>query len=63
MLVLKRKAGERLVIPRCDVVVSVLGVTGNTVRLGITAPVTVAVYREEVWERARRKPRVAPPKG
>jgi carbon storage regulator len=49
MLVLSRKLGERQVIPQCGLVVTVVSVRGNRVRLGITAPADVAVYREEVW--------------
>lgn len=48
MLVLSRKAGERVVMPHSGVVVTVLSVQGNRVRLGISAPAGVAVYREEV---------------
>ena len=63
MLVLKRKAGERLVVPGCDLVVTVLAVQGNRVRLGITAPEELAVYREEVWRRVRQEDHAPPPKG
>jgi carbon storage regulator len=49
MLVLSRRSGERIVIPHCGVVVTVVSVQGNRVRLGISAPADVAVYREEVW--------------
>ena len=63
MLVLNRKAGERLVVPGCDLVVTVLAVQGNRVRLGITAPEELAVYREEVWRRVRQEDHAPPPKG
>jgi carbon storage regulator len=53
MLVLRRKPGERIVVPGCGVTLTVLAVEGKSVRLGISAPATLAVYREEVW-RARR---------
>jgi carbon storage regulator len=49
MLVLSRKPGERVVMPQCELVVTVLSVQGNRVRLGITAPEGVSVYREEIW--------------
>jgi carbon storage regulator len=49
MLVLSRKLGERLVVPDFDLVVTVVAVHGNRVRLGISAPPDVHVYREEVW--------------
>jgi carbon storage regulator len=49
MLVLSRKVGERIVVPDCGLAVVVLAIDGNRVRLGITAPADVAVYRAEVW--------------
>jgi carbon storage regulator len=58
MLVLSRKPGERILIPECDVTITVVAVQGNSVRVGISAPDTVAVYREEVW---LRLPEAAPP--
>lgn len=51
MLVLSRKCGEQIVIPSCDLKVTVLSVQGKNVRLGITAPAATDVYREEVWQR------------
>jgi carbon storage regulator len=51
MLVLSRKLGERVVLPDCGVTVTVLSVEGNRVRLGVKAPESVDVYREEVWQR------------
>ncbi len=56
MLVLTRKLGERILVPQCDVEITVVAVHGNTVRLGVTAPNAVAVYREEVWHKLRGKP-------
>ena len=49
MLVLSRRPGERIVLPHCGWVLTVVSVRGNRVRLGIAAPAGVAVYREEVW--------------
>jgi len=50
MLILTRKVGERLVIG--DVVtVTVLGVKGNQIRVGIDAPHEVEVHREEIYQR------------
>jgi carbon storage regulator len=49
MLVLSRKIGERIVVPFCDLTITVVAVEGNKVRLGISAPPEVGVYREEVW--------------
>jgi carbon storage regulator len=51
MLVLSRKIGERIVVPFCDVTVTVVAIEGNKVRLGITAPPEIGVYREEVWRK------------
>lgn len=49
MLVLSRKLGERIVVPQCDLELTVLAVEGGTVRLGISAPAEVGVFREEIW--------------
>jgi carbon storage regulator len=63
MLVLSRRRGERILVPDCEVVVTVLAVRGRSVRLGISAPAGVAIHREEV--RHRRQPQIQrpPPKG
>lgn len=53
MLVLSRKIDERIVMPELNVTLTVLAIEGNTVRLGITAPTEVRVYREELWNRVR----------
>ena len=50
MLILTRRVGETLVIGD-DVNVTVLGVRGNQVRLGVDAPKEVAVHREEIYQR------------
>ena len=51
MLVLSRKAGEKIVVPECELTVTVLEIAGGRARLGISAPADVAVHREEVWQR------------
>jgi len=48
MLVLTRRIGEDLMIGD-DVTITVLGVKGNQVRIGIDAPKDVAVHRKEIW--------------
>ncbi len=52
MLILTRRVGETLMIGR-DVTVTVLGVKGNQVRIGVNAPKDVAVHREEIFEKIR----------
>jgi carbon storage regulator len=51
MLVLSRKLGERVLVPNCELAVTVVAIEGNTVKLGITAPPAVGVYREELWRK------------
>ena len=51
MLVLSRKLGERIVVPSCELSITVVSIEGNTIRLGITAPPEIGVYREELWQR------------
>lgn len=54
MLILTRRVGESLMIGD-EVSVTVLGVKGNQVRIGINAPKNVAVHREEIYERIRQE--------
>lgn len=54
MLILTRRVGETVVIGN-DVTVTILGVKGNQVRVGINAPKNVAVHREEIYERIKRE--------
>lgn len=54
MLILTRRVGETVMIGH-DKSVTVLGVKGNHVRLGITAPKDVPVHREEIYERIQRE--------
>jgi len=54
MLILTRRVGETVMIGD-DVTITVLGVKGNQVRVGINAPKSIAVHREEIYERIKRE--------
>jgi carbon storage regulator len=54
MLILTRRIGESVVIGE-NVTVTILGVKGNQVRVGIDAPKDVAVHREEIFERLQQE--------
>ena len=54
MLILTRRVGETVMIGD-DVTITILGVKGSQVRVGINAPKSVAVHREEIYERIKRE--------
>jgi len=54
MLILTRRVGETVMIGN-DVAITVLGVKGNQVRIGIKAPKDTPVHREEIFDRIRRE--------
>lgn len=54
MLILTRRVGEGVVIDR-DITITVIGVKGNQVRLGVDAPADIAVHRKEIAERIERE--------
>ena len=62
MLILTRRVGETVMIGD-DVTITVLGVKGNQVRVGINAPRNVGVHREEIYERIKREQRQAAREG
>ena len=58
MLIITRKPGEKIMLGD-DVVVHVMEIVGNSVRVGIQAPRSRPVYREEIWDAVREENRAA----
>ncbi len=48
MLVLTRKIGETLIIKN-DIIITILGIKGNQIRIGIEAPKNISIYRKEIY--------------
>ena len=59
MLIITRKPGEKIMLGD-DVTVEVIEVSGSTVRIGIAAPRSVPVYREEIWAAVKAENGKAP---
>ena len=57
MLVLTRRVGEKIRIGD-DIIITLLGVRGNQYKVGIEAPTSVRVNREEIWERIQESKRL-----
>ena len=62
MLILTRRVGETLMVGD-DVSITVLGVKGNQVRIGINAPKDVPVHREEIYQRIKMEENSSEPDG
>jgi len=62
MLILTRRVGESLMVGD-DITITVLGVKGNQVRIGVNAPKDVAVHREEIFNRIHEGEDAPPPEG
>ena len=58
MLIITRKPGEKIMLGD-DVVIHVMEIVGNSVRVGVQAPRSLPVYREEIWEAVREENRAA----
>jgi carbon storage regulator len=58
MLLITRRAGEKIMVGD-EVVVHVMEIVGNTVRVGIEAPRSLPIYREEIWQSVREENRAA----
>jgi carbon storage regulator len=54
MLIITRRPGEKIVLGD-EIVVTVMEISGQTVRIGIDAPQSVPVYREEIWEAVKQE--------
>jgi carbon storage regulator len=60
MLILTRRNAESLIIGEGEITLTVLGIKGNQVRIGVQAPKEVAVHREEIYQRIKNEKSVEP---
>jgi carbon storage regulator len=58
MLIITRRPGEKIMVGE-DVVVEVIEVSGSSVRIGIAAPKSIPVYREEIWAAVKAENKAA----
>ena len=58
MLIITRRPGEKIMVGE-DIVVHVMEIVGNSVRVGIEAPRSIPVYREEIWNAVRAESQAA----
>ena len=58
MLIITRRPGEKVMLGD-DIVLHVMEIVGNSVRVGIEAPRSLPVYREEIWEAVKEENRAA----
>ena len=58
MLIITRRPGEKIMLGD-EIVVHVMEIVGNSVRVGIQAPRSLPVYREEIWDAVREENRAA----
>jgi carbon storage regulator len=61
MLILSRHSGQSIVLPFSGITVTVIALSSNRVKLGVTAPPEITVFRDEVWDRIRSQRATARP--
>jgi carbon storage regulator len=55
MLVMNRKSGQHVFVPQYGIDLKIVEIRGNQVRIGITAPPEIKVYRGEIWKRVQSR--------